>query len=206
MTKYEFIEGLRSALAALPANEREEAIRYYSDYFDESGLSEWEVTSKLGSPTDVANTILRDFYTGSDKTWNAPYEPAPKPATEKFIPSWVAVVLGILTCPVWVPIFFGILGTILGLVVAVIAVMLSILFVVALFIGIGVSMIFGGISSLFISPPFAIAGMGTGAMLAAAGTLMAIPTVWAFSLIPKLFKLVINAFGKMFSFIGGFIA
>lgn len=59
MDRHTFLQQLRALLADTSAEEREEAIRYYEEYFDEAGPEqEQAVLAELGSPARVA-AILR---------------------------------------------------------------------------------------------------------------------------------------------------
>lgn len=61
MDRYEFMWKLRSLLSDIPLQEREEAIQYYNDYFEDAGKeNEADVIASLGSPEKVAETIKRD--------------------------------------------------------------------------------------------------------------------------------------------------
>ena len=58
MMKNEFLTKLKELLSDLPQEEREEAIRYYEDYFEDAGpLEEARVLKELISPEDVAEKI-----------------------------------------------------------------------------------------------------------------------------------------------------
>ena len=62
MSRKEFMEELQVLLGELPAEEREEAIRYYESYFDEAGPEqEQTVLEELGSAGRIAVQILRDY-------------------------------------------------------------------------------------------------------------------------------------------------
>lgn len=62
MSKQEFMKELEALLAVLPAEEREEAIRYYDAYFEDAGAeNEQAVINELGSADKVAAQLLRDF-------------------------------------------------------------------------------------------------------------------------------------------------
>jgi hypothetical protein len=53
---------LESLLTGIAPTEREEAIQYYSDYFDDAGAeNEQEVIEALGNPARVAENIKRDL-------------------------------------------------------------------------------------------------------------------------------------------------
>lgn len=61
MTREKFMEKLSAELNFLPSDEKENAIRFYEEYFDEAGAeNEKEVISELGSPKSVAKKILKE--------------------------------------------------------------------------------------------------------------------------------------------------
>jgi uncharacterized membrane protein len=223
MTKSEFLEQLKAALAALPADEREEAMRYYSDYFDESGLGESEVVSRLGTPSEVADTILRDFYTGSEKSWNTkiPYE-SPADATASGVnsaaansddrsfrgtvrrvggvmPAWAWILLAFVSIPVWGPIVLSAIGVVFGTLCAVFGILLSLCFIVVALVGVGVAALASGLVTLFSAPPASLIIIGGGILLIALGTLLSIPTIWLWSLVPKFFRYVFAGTRRAFS-------
>jgi hypothetical protein len=67
MMKNEFLTKLKELLSDLPQEEREEAVRYYEDYFEDAGsLEEARVLKELVSPEDVAEKI-RAGYIGREK-------------------------------------------------------------------------------------------------------------------------------------------
>lgn len=58
MNRKEYMERLEQLLLLLPYEEREEALQYYSDYFDDAGIeNEDRVILELGSPEEVAAKI-----------------------------------------------------------------------------------------------------------------------------------------------------
>lgn len=81
MTAEEFMRRLRQELAALPFEEREAALRYYTEYLIEAGSeNEQEALRTLGSPEQVAAQILQDREPPA--AW-ADHKP-PKAKREKF--------------------------------------------------------------------------------------------------------------------------
>lgn len=61
MNRQEFMKQLEYLLRDIPVSEREDALAYYNDYFDEAGVeNEYHVIQELGSPEVVAQTILAD--------------------------------------------------------------------------------------------------------------------------------------------------
>lgn len=58
MNRDEYMQRLEELLADIPAEEREDAISYYNDYFDAGGEdNEEETIAALGSPEQLASTI-----------------------------------------------------------------------------------------------------------------------------------------------------
>lgn len=58
MNKEIFLRDLRRFLADIPDDEREQALKYYEDYFEDAGPeNEQQVIQELGSPIDIAKQI-----------------------------------------------------------------------------------------------------------------------------------------------------
>lgn len=60
MTKKQYLKKLEYCISALPADERNEALDYYSNYFDDAGDDD-KVMMELGEPEDLAKTIIEKF-------------------------------------------------------------------------------------------------------------------------------------------------
>ena len=59
MNKNEFMESLKEKLSKLNVEDREDAINYYWEYFEEAGFGEEsDVTKNVGNPEDVAAKII----------------------------------------------------------------------------------------------------------------------------------------------------
>lgn len=84
MRKYAYLARLEELLAALPANERQEALNYYEEYFDAAGNEQEEKTAEeLGDPAEVARKILEgegiDPEAPQETSHPAPEEPRVQP-------------------------------------------------------------------------------------------------------------------------------
>lgn len=68
MTKNEFIQKLGYLLKDIPEEERREAIEFYENYLEEAGpLEEEKAIAELGSPEEVADSIMKALeYGGKD--------------------------------------------------------------------------------------------------------------------------------------------
>ena len=67
MNRTDFMNQLESLLQSISSTEREEAMQYYNDYFDDAGAeNEQEVIEALGNPARVAENIKRDLLGNGD--------------------------------------------------------------------------------------------------------------------------------------------
>lgn len=60
MNKQDFLSELRRELHFMRQKEQDDAIEFYSEYFDESDKSEEVVITKLGSPKEIAEKMRRE--------------------------------------------------------------------------------------------------------------------------------------------------
>lgn len=60
MSKEEYLNQLKNNLLSLTTDEQNEALQYYSDYFDEANDDE-KVIQELGTPEDLAKVIIEKF-------------------------------------------------------------------------------------------------------------------------------------------------
>ena len=62
MNKNEFMEELKVRLSKLSNEDREDAINYYWEYFEEAGFGEeGDVTKSVGNPKDIADKIMEGY-------------------------------------------------------------------------------------------------------------------------------------------------
>lgn len=137
MNRIVFMNQLESLLQNVSPTEREEALKYYNDYFDDAGPeNEKEVIEALGNPARVAENIKRDLQENSvtrakasdralveyGKATNPPsqFQPQPeKPAEKKTeMPTWAIVLLVVLlvfASPVLLGVGTGVGGVVVGI-------------------------------------------------------------------------------------------
>lgn len=60
MTKKQYLKKVENCIQALPVEERNEALEYYSNYFDDADDDD-KVMEELGEPEDLAKTIIANF-------------------------------------------------------------------------------------------------------------------------------------------------
>lgn len=132
MTAKEYLRALEKALSILPEEERENAMRYYQDYFLDAGAeNEQQVIKELGDPNVLAAEILRDY--GGMTTTNVP-------KTQKTRRGW----------PVWLVVLIGICAVIGAPVVGALGVG-GIVLIIGLIIG-AIALVFGGAVALAALP------------------------------------------------------
>ena len=93
MTKYEYLAELERLLAALPEQERRDAMNYYEEYFVSAGPEkEAEAIRDLGTPQQAAQKILEEAGVAAAP---APEAPQAAPAAKKGLPSAAKVALAV---------------------------------------------------------------------------------------------------------------
>lgn len=114
MNRMEFMRDLSKRLKYLPKEDREDAITYYNEYFDEMNPEENEdVTLSLGHPRDVAKEILSDV---KDKHISKQKEE--RNVKNAATVTWL-VILGFFSMPLTVPIGICLLAVALVLIICI---------------------------------------------------------------------------------------
>lgn len=185
MNAYEYLQALRAALAVLPDDEINSAMRYYEDYFLDAGdENAAQVIEQLGPPEQVAEAILRD-YTGVARRRPERFEEEKaqtvdgvplgrdgKPLTrKKGINPWMLaciVPLALIFGPVAITVIGAIILAIVGLVIGVAACVVAV--PAATLIGGGALVLFSFL--LWATPASALATLGAGLVVGAIGLLL----------------------------------
>ena len=162
MSRWEFMRQLEELLSDISPSEREEALQYYNDYFNDAGKeNEQEVIKALGSPEQVAAIVKEGlsengsrgeftengFTEGNASVQNAiikrniegqkEYSQTAQKQTEEkknSMPAW-AIVLIVIGCVFLSPVILGLVCAVLGILIAIVASILGVVF------GIGLAMI-----------------------------------------------------------------
>lgn len=185
MNAYEYLQALRAALAVLPDDEIDSAMRYYEDYFLDAGdENAAQVIEQLGPPEQVAEAILRD-YTGvarrrperfeeekAQTVDGVPLGREGKPLTrKKGINPWMLaciVLLALIFGPVAITVIGAIILAAVGLIVGVAACVVAV--PAATLIGGGALVLFSFL--LWATPASALATLGAGLVVGAVGLLL----------------------------------
>lgn len=200
MNRDRFIKELERLLLDLPAGERNEALQYYNDYFDDAGPeNEERVIRELGSPAQVAKTIREGAsesgeYTEhgyEDARFRDPQEISPgykRPAGEeaslqnrKSQNPWkllCILLLCLLLFPVIVPLFLAFLAVVFAVfLIAAVILIGTVAAAVALPIA-GIILIGFAFYNLFFLPGVGVALGGIGCLLLSAGIPIFLLAVW----------------------------
>ena len=117
MTRNEFMFQLRTKLKRLPQSDAEDAVAYYQGYFDDAGPeNEQEVIKELGSPSEVAGKIIREF---------AFKQLENQPDSKKGMGTIGWVVLIVLASPIALPVGIAILAVFFAVIVSVLGILLG---------------------------------------------------------------------------------
>lgn len=141
MSRWEFMSQLEKLLLYVPIQEREEALQYYNDYFDDAGPErEQEVIASLGSPKQVAENIKRDIHqshygAGPDRVepgkemiqYQPEYEIFEEPMKKGIgnSPEWVKIVILICAAPIILSLLGGIIGAVVGILGGIVSLLLA---------------------------------------------------------------------------------
>ena len=165
MNKAEFIKELEKRLKYIPKEDREDAIEYYNELISDMELDEAaDVTDRLGTPKDVAKTIVDECGQKAEQAYEEK-----KTVKGHATAVWLSV-LGLLSLPLSLPLAIVVLALVFSLIVIIISVLLS-LAVTAL------ALVIGGVGSLVImwaAPGVAqkLVVLGMGLICLAMGVLM----------------------------------
>lgn len=227
MKRTEFMRQLERLLQNIPEAERQEALQYYNDYFDDAGEeNEKEVIDALGNPAKVAENIKRDLYgtdyVAADTVKNPPikyqddYEQDKKASKSKpegsffqrmgarfdNLPTWgqvLVVIGGILLSPV----IIGFLSTIIGLIFSLFTGWFSLILgfgiTAVVLISVLLILLFVSVSLIVEAPMGALALAGVGLLCGGMGVLFLMLTVAMIGIAtPAIFRGIVKIWKKCF--------
>lgn len=204
MDRKQFINELRNKLMALPYEEREKAISYYEEYFDDAGTeNEDSVIYELGDIDRIAQEIIENsssnanslsvnkFTVGNDNNYkdntahnnkiNNNYKEEVKEEKQKLKPIYIIlIIIGALAC-------FPIVMALFGLVIGFIGVIIGI-------IATAFGLVISGIAAIFTIPFAGVAVVGGILYYLGKGMLSLALLIVIFIVIIKLIKVVIEFF------------
>jgi len=216
MNRVDFMKQLESLLQNISPAEREEALQYYNEYFNDAGEeNEQDVIEALGNPAKVAENIKRDLY-GSGYGDNM-YQRTP--VGDKAIVEYkenttadsnkgnklstgmivLIVVLCVLASPIALGLGSGLLGTLVGLIASWFSLIIAfgaiaIMLILALLV-----LIIVGIMCAFQAPLVGVVVLGIGLICGGIGILFLMLTVaMAGIATPAICGGIVKLFRKLF--------
>lgn len=225
MNREQFIAQLARLLQDLPPAERQEAIRYYQEYFDDAGEeNEDAVIQELGSPGKVAASIKANLqYGGStfgandtdmentgtesqtkdadgwqNSSTQSPYAmQARKP--KRGVGGWaLLIIILVFASPVLLGVGGGALGIFIGILATVFTLWISFFTVAIGMIGGGIAVLIKGILHAISSPAAGLVSMGGGLICIALGSLCAVFFLWfTFQLCPRVLRTTLNFISRI---------
>ena len=225
MNREQFIAQLARLLQDLPPEERQEAIRYYQEYFDDAGEeNEDAVIQELGSPgkvvasikanlqyggstfgandTDMENTGTESQTKDADGWQNSstqsPYAmQARKP--KRGVGGWaLLIIILVFASPVLLGVGGGALGIFIGILATVFVLWISFFAVAIGMIGGGIAVLIKGILHAISSPAAGLVSMGGGLICIALGILCAVFFLWfTFQLCPRVLRTTLNFISRI---------
>ena len=217
MSRKAFMARLDELLADITEAEKEEALSYYEEYFEDAGPeNEEEVIQSLGSPEKVAATIKAGLSENAQEEGefsetgytNSYYDVKDEVATinkRKGLGGigtggWVIIlILCLFALPILGPLLLGIAGTIFGILVAIAAVIFAVLVTGIALVVAAVAMVAAGFATLFATPLVGVALIGAALLVAGIGILITILGFWVVTkVIPPLLRGLVELIRKPF--------
>mgnify|MGYP002769158207 FL=1 len=193
MNKQEYLESIRSRISAMPADDVNRFMDYYSEMIDdrvEDGLSEEEAVADMGSPDAAVEQILEDM-------------PLTKLVKEKIKPkhelkAW-EVVLIVLGSPVWIPLLITAAVLLLTLWIVAFALLISFYAVVLSFVAAGIGGLICAIPLFIANSPYTAVLMLGAALIGIGIAILFVVSVKPVTVgIFKVCKASVNGIKRMF--------
>lgn len=207
MTREEYMKRLEMALQGVAQAEKEEALQYYNDYFDDAGVeNEQSVMYSLGTPEKLAETIRKEHmkqtgtYSG-DTYMGSTSNDSDKGKKNKLSGGVIAliVILAIFASPLILGLGAALGGVLIGILAAAFSIILALIVVVFALIGVSFACIVAAISLGLVSPFAAIILGGAGIFIAGVCIFLVMAVVWLFgSVLPWIFRGIGKLFKKIF--------
>lgn len=224
MNRIEFMAELESLLSNIPAEERDEAMQYYRDYFEDAGVeNEMQIIAELGSPQKVAQTIKEGLQgkseesseyreTGyTDTRFEEKETPAntgeysytqseygdlqPKEKTNNLVKILLIIAIIIVGAPVIFPVAMAIVGTIFAIAFSGFAILGSFVIAAVCVAIAGIAMVVGGLIKIFSFPAVGLVVCGGGMLLFVLGLAASVLLVkLCIVSFPVIFRWVVNIF------------
>ena len=232
MNRIEFIAELERLLQDISAEERNEAVQYYRDYFEDAGIeNEQHIIEELGSPRKVADTIKAGLRGGCDESseyretgyadtrfedknmparWEETAydggrsEEKKKPYTNPALKILLIIAILVVGAPIVLPLAIAVIAVVMALGIGAIALVAGIVITAIAVLITGVIMTFAGIIKLFSFPALGLAVCGAGLILGVLGLLATVLLVKLCMIVfPIVFRGIVELCRKLIHKKGG---
>ena len=199
MSREEYLNQLHKYLRKLPRQDYEDAMEYFTEYFqetDEEGAA--ELMKELGTPKEAARELmanLLDKKIEEHQNYETDgYTRAEKKGSGKHV-IWIALLV-LFAAPVGAPLLVALAAVVLSLVVCMLAILLCVVLLAACLVIIGGKIIVRGILAVPISMSGFAMLTGSGLLAIGAGILGVLLCIylckWSSMLIAKLVRRITN--------------
>ena len=193
MNKEVFLEQLRRKLTILSSEEREAAITYYEEYFNDAGPeNEQSVINELGSVDKIVNGILKDnnypiIDNGIKENSDNKYSSNEQAKTNiNYGMIALIIVIIIFLSPIIFPILIAVFSIMIGLLFGGIGIIIA-----------GISVTAIGIVALFLAPLNGLLILGLGLVLFSLGVII---TAFMINICAKGIPAIVRTIVKVFKF------
>lgn len=187
MNRNEFMRRLEILLSDISKEERDAALQYYRDYFEDAGAEhEAEVIRELESPEKVAETIKADL----KREFQDVQEP---PKTSNGLKILLIVLIVLIGAPIILPVGFGLVVAALGIVIAAFSFFAGLVLGAVAIMGAGLVVIVVGIPLLVVALPAGLLSVGSGLLIFVVGLIGTAATVkLCMVMYPAMFRILVN--------------
>jgi len=212
MNREEYMKRLEAALGDISPSEREEALQYYNDYFDDAGVeNEEKVMESLGTPETLAQAIKKEQTDTQETYQDVKEDTFQKTETEdgkknKLSGGIIAliVVLGILASPIIIALLAAAFGAVVGILAGIFSAIVALISVFIAFGAVVIACILSAIAVGAISPFGALVFAGLGILMIGICIFLLMAIVWLFGCaLPWVVKQIIKLCKKIFGKKGG---
>ena len=173
MTRDEYLQILRDNLTTMTDDEKDDVIRYYMEYFIDSG-NEQAAMEELGAPQALAGRLCGtgDAYSGDNFKNTYDYHDDIKIEDKKEKKSTGKIVALACTAPLWIPFLIAAISVAFGLALAVVAIVFAIFISFAMFVVAGAACVLVGIAGFAKSAADGMMVLGGGLIAIGFGILL----------------------------------
>ena len=206
MNRKKFMEELEVLLFTIPQVEREEALHYYSNYFDDAGEeNEEEVLKELGTPEKVAKIIFDEIgqvqnenvidSTNTNGNTNGNTNTNIENQSSHGKMNKGRKILMIATSIIWAPILFSFWVVMISLLFTMGILTFTFAIVALVCVVVGFAAIIEGFIHMFLFPAYGLCVVGSGFVTIAIGILFLLSTIFFVTVvIPALHKLFVLSY------------